>query len=229
MEVLSTKKIEEFLSISSGYGSSPGSGDCYGSGYGCGTRSSHSSGPDSILGYDFGYGYGSGSGSIYGFGYGEGCGHYGDNIGNFNGVKVYQVDQMPTIFCSIHGNSAQCMILNQDFTLTPCFVVKSNDMFAHGKTLHEAMSALQDKLFQKYPPKERVAKFREEFPDFNTPIDAVVLFDWHHKLTGSCEMGRLSFCKNHNINLETDTFTVNEFIELTQNSYGGEIIKLIKR
>jgi hypothetical protein len=192
MEILSTKKIEEFLSISSGYGygdsSNSGSGDCYGSGYGYGTRSGHSSGPDHVIGYGYGYGCGSGSGSIHGFGYGEGWDHYDDNISNFNGAKVYQVDHVPTIFCSIHGNSAQCMILNQDFTLTPCFVVKSNNMFAHGETLHKAMSALQDKLFQKCPPKERVAKFCEEFSDFNTPIDATVLFDWHHKLTGSCEM-----------------------------------------
>ena len=40
-------------------------------------------------------------------------------------------------------------------------------------------------------------------------------------------MGRESFAKDHNINIQTDTFTIYEFIELTKDSYNGENIKLL--
>ena len=40
-------------------------------------------------------------------------------------------------------------------------------------------------------------------------------------------MGRDNFIQNHNINLD-DEFTVKEFIEITENSYGGTIIKALK-
>ena len=40
-------------------------------------------------------------------------------------------------------------------------------------------------------------------------------------------MGRESFVKNHDLNME-DEFTVDEFIELTENDYGSEIIKKLK-
>lgn len=51
------------------------------------------------------------------------------------------------------------------------------------------------------------------------------LFYWHHVLTGSCEQGRLSFCINKGIDIEKDSFTIYEFIELTKESYNGDIIK----
>lgn len=40
-------------------------------------------------------------------------------------------------------------------------------------------------------------------------------------------MGRDNFVNNHGLNLE-DEFTVKEFIRLTENDYGGEIIKQLK-
>ena len=49
----------------------------------------------------------------------------------------------------------------------------------------------------------------------------------HHYLTGSCEMGREAFVKRHGIDLDK-TYTVEEFIELTEDDYGGEIIKNLK-
>ena len=50
-------------------------------------------------------------------------------------------------------------------------------------------------------------------------------FEWHNKLTGSCEMGRKSFAKNHDIDLNKDEFTVEEFIELTKNDFGRKVIE----
>ena len=54
-------------------------------------------------------------------------------------------------------------------------------------------------------------------------------YDWHHKLTGSCEMGRNEFAKDHGIDLDNDMMTVDEFIKLTENAYGGEIIRKLKK
>lgn len=49
--------------------------------------------------------------------------------------------------------------------------------------------------------------------------------DWHHRLTGSCMAGRKAFCLNHQIDLEHDSFTVDEFILLTKDDYGGAVIR----
>lgn len=54
-------------------------------------------------------------------------------------------------------------------------------------------------------------------------------FDWHHRLTGSCNMGRQEFAKEHNIDIENGEMTVAEFIKLTRDSYGGEVIRTLER
>ena len=70
--------------------------------------------------------------------------------------------------------------------------------------------------------------FRDRFPDFDEPVPAKELFDWHNTLTGSCLMGRKQWCRDNNINVDTDAFTVMEFIRLTKDSFGGNTIaKLI--
>lgn len=56
---------------------------------------------------------------------------------------------------------------------------------------------------------------------------ASVFYDWHHRLTGSCEFGRNEFIKHHNISLD-DMMSVKEFIELTENAFGGEVISQLK-
>ena len=52
-------------------------------------------------------------------------------------------------------------------------------------------------------------------------------YEWHHYLTGSCKMGRKSFMQDRNITFD-DMYTVDEFISMCENSYGGEIIKELK-
>lgn len=74
------------------------------------------------------------------------------------------------------------------------------------------------------PIEDRIVLFNSTYPDRNKPIPAKELFDWHNILTGSCLMGRKEWCRSHGINIEQDSFTVNEFIKLTKNSYGGVII-----
>ena len=207
-------KIKNFLNLSSGSGygsgddSGSGSGDDSGSGYGYGS------------GDDSGSGSGDDSGSGYGYGYGDDS---GDGVKEVNGDTVYIVDYVPTIIKSVRDNIAQGFILQRDLTLKPCYIVKEQNMFAHGDTLHDAFTALQEKLYDNSTEEERIEAFRKKFPEYDTLYPNRDLFAYHHVLTGSCRMGRESFCKDKGIDLDGST-TVREFVELTKDSYGGDVI-----
>jgi hypothetical protein len=198
------KRIEAFLSVDFGDGN--------GNGYG--------------YGYGYGNGYGDGNGDGYGDGNGDGNGN-GNGIAEMEGHKVYDVDNVNTIITSIHGNVAQGYILENNVYLKPCYIVKEGNHFAHGETLHDAYAALQEKMYDDSTEEERIAAFKEKFPEYNVPYDNADLFTYHHILTGSCRMGRENFVKNHGLSLDGKT-TVKEFIELTKGSYGGDIIKNLK-
>ena len=241
------EQIREFLSIYSGFGSGSGYGDGSGFGFGSGFGSGYGDGSGFGSGFGsgdgdgygdgdgdgygdgsgFGSGFGSGSGSGSGSGYGDGSGS-GYGIKTFNGDKVYIIDDIPTIIKHVHDNVAKGYILNDDFTLTETFVVKENGKFAHGETLHEAFASLQEKLYDDSTEEERLEAFKKHFPDFTKKVSAKELFHWHHVLTGSCKQGRLAFCINKGIDIDKDAYTVHEFIELTQDSYGGDIIRKLK-
>nr|DAU53697.1 MAG TPA: hypothetical protein [Caudoviricetes sp.] len=230
METLETR-IKAFLNIISGdgYGSGDGSGDGYGSGDGSGDGSGYGSGDGygSGSGYGYGYGYGDGygSGDGDGYGYGDGSGDgYGYGIKNLNGDKVYVIDDVPTIIKSVRDNIAQGFILNRDLTLRPCYIVKEQNHFAHGDTLHDAFTSLQEKLYDDSTEEERIEAFRKKFPAYDTPYPNRDLFAYHHVLTGSCRMGRESFCKDKGINLN-DSTTVRQFVLLTKDSYGSVTIR----
>jgi hypothetical protein len=235
-------KIEDFLNISSGSGSGYGSGS--GSGSGDGSGSDYGSGSGSGSGSDYGYGDGSGDGygSDYGYGSGSGSGDgsgsdygYGSGSGSGYGLKsinhkrIYRIDGCQTIVESVHGNLAKGYIVRDNLTLKECYIAKGENYFAHGYTAHEALSALRDKIFNQLPIETRIEKFKAEYPDFNAKIPAKELFDWHHRLTGSCKAGRMEFVRRHDIDLDKDKFTVNEFISLTCNDYGGDIIQQLSQ
>ena len=202
-------KIKAFLDPGSGYSYGSGSGDGNGSGDGSGSGS----------GDGFGYGYG----SDYGDGYGNGSG-YGSGIEEFNGNKVYMIDDTPTLLYSIHDNVAKGAILRSDLTLEPCFIVKGSGHFAHGETLRQAMDALADKILDGMPEEERIAAFVKAHPEYRKPYPNEDLFRWHHNLTGSCEMGRKAFVNDRGLNLDGET-TVEKFVELTKNAYNGSVIR----
>ena len=196
-------KITEFLALPNGNGSGSGDGACNGSGDGDGD----------------GYGFGSGNGFGNGFGYG-----YGDCVKSFVGQSVYMIDDVQTIIHHVHGNIAKGAILNSDLTTTPCYIVKSGDLFAHGETLREAQAALLEKQFEDMSEDERIEAFLNEI-DIEKRYPTSVFFDWHHRLTGSCEMGRKAFAADHEIDLENGTMTAMEFIELTKDAYCGSVIR----
>lgn len=190
-----------------GYGDGDGSGDCYGDcngdgyGYGCGS------------GYSSGHGYCTGSGSGSGY-----------DLKSFNGQPVDVIDDVPTILTHIIGNVAKGFIVCADFSLAPTFVCKQGNTFAHGETLHKAREALLEKLFDDMPTEERIAAFCKEFkPGVKRP--ATDFFSWHHRLTGSCEQGRREFARQHDVDIDSDELTPEEFFALTRYSYGGSIIR----
>ncbi len=234
MDVL---RIKQFLSDGNGngYGNGYGNGNGYGYGYGNGNGNGNGNGYGNAGGNGGGYGYGYGGGNGYGYGYGDGYGGgNGNGYGNGGGIKsingydVYRVDDTPTIFTHIHGNVAKGYILEQNVILKPCYTVKGNGYFAHGETLREAQKALEEKIIDNMDIDEKINLFKENFPDVNKKYAVKDFYQWHHNLTGSCEMGRKSFANSHRIDIDNDVMTVNEFIALTENAYCGEIIKELK-
>ena len=121
---------------------------------------------------------------------------------------------------------AKGYILESDLTLVPCYIAKGNGYFAHGVTATKAVEALRSKIFENTNPDEAITAFMDKFKP-GEKYSGTEFFEWHHYLTGSCEMGRESFVRNHGLNLE-DKITVDEFIALCENDYGGDIIKQLK-
>lgn len=237
MEML-TEEVKRFLDFDqgsgSGYGSGggDGSGGCYGEGFGRGNGSGERYGYGTGCGsgsiYGSGRGYGSGSGS--GSGYGTGCGYYyGDDHGllYFDGKPVHRIDSVPTVILHVKGNLAKGFIVNRDLTTERCYVAKSGNMFAHGKTIKETQEALHKKIFANMGTDEKIDAFMREFkPGAKYP--AKLFYEWHNKLTGSCEFGRNAFVRNHGIDLENGMYTPEEFVDITKDDFGGDIIKQIK-
>ena len=210
--------LKEFLSAGDGYGDGYGyGGDGDGSGYGDG--------------YGYGYGYGDGAGYGDGYGYGSGSGSgYGDGIKSINGCPVCLIDGVYTVVYQLHGDIAKGAILSGDLSLEPCYVVKRDGAFAHGGTLHEAQEALISKLFDTLPEAERIDAFCEEFKNLDAVYPVRTFFEWHHRLTGSCEAGRRAFAKDHALDIENGTMSVRDFLNLTKDAYGGSTIrKVLKR
>ena len=211
------EKIKEFLAVNSGYGSGYGSGDGFGYGFGDGDGYGNGSGDGS--------GYGNGSGYGYGDGYSSG---YGDGIKSINGETIYIIDCVPTLIDHVKGNFAKGRILKDDFTFERCYVAKQDGYFAHGKTLREAMEALRDKIFEDMPEEDRIAEFIKAHK-WGEKYSAVDFYDWLHRLTGSCDMGRREFATSHGFKVtEDELLTVKEFIDLTKNSYGADVIRRLE-
>lgn len=166
-------------------------------------------------------GYGDGSG--YGSGDGDGDGY---GIKSVNCLTCMRIDGILTAITIVKGNVAKGFMVGSDLTMSPCFIVKSGHMFAHGHTLRDAMSSLRDKLFDEMPERDRIFAFVESHKP-KTPYPNKDLFDWHHKLTGSCLAGRNEFVSQHGIDLDGET-TPEEFIRLTEHAYGGDVIRKLK-
>ncbi len=235
-----SQEVLDFLQVDEcHYCSSSDSGFSDGSGYGYGYHSGDGSGHH----YGDGSGYGSGScdglvdGSGWGAGYssdycnddGSGSGSgYGSIIEAINGIVVQNIDNIPTIIESVHGNFAKGYILKDDLTPKSCYIAKFGNNFAHGDTLKDAFCDAREKYNENAPIEERIARFNKQYPDRDKKVPAKELFSWHHVLTGSCLAGRKYFCEEHDLDYENGEYSVNEFIALTKDAYNGYIIRMLK-
>lgn len=238
-----------------GCGYNDGSGDGYGGGfgdgYGFGNDTGYGYGLGHISGYGSGTSYASGAGHVSGAGVGSG---YGDGTGcgtgdgngfsgdyddtwlggnsdnlcikKLNNSNVCLIDGVNTIILHVKDNIAKGEIINKDLSTTPCYIVKGNGYFAHGKTIKEAQNSLVEKYMRDMNEDDVIEKFMSVF-EKNKKYKCSEFFKWHNYLTGSCEMGRKSFMKNHEIKM-SDEFTVDEFIDLTINDYGSSVIENLK-
>ena len=93
--------------------------------------------------------------------------------------------------------------------------------------MRDAQNALEEKLFQDLDVEERIEMFMKQFQT-GKEYPAKDFYEWHNKLTGSCEMGRKAFAQDHDINIETDEMTVSDFINLTRNAFGGSVIRQLE-
>jgi hypothetical protein len=216
MEIQLKHFLRPLLQLSDGYGSG------YGYGYGYGNSSGYGNGYGN--GDGDGNGYGSGNGNGYGSGYGSGDGD-GSGIKTINNQIIHIIDNIQTIIKSVKNDVAKGFILQKDLSLKPCYVVRNDYYYTHGNTLKEALQSLEDKTLLNLSIPQRIENFKNQFKDFNKKVKASLLYNWHFKLTGSCKMGRDNFCIEKNIDLTKDKLTIFEFIELTKNSYNGNIIK----
>ena len=222
-------KIRGFLNVSYGDGSG------YGDGYGDGSGYGYGSGSGSGDGYGSGYGSGDGEGSGYGDGDGDGSGDgsgsgYGDGSGSgikkIKNMDIYMIDGVPTIITQLRANVAKGLIVKRDLTEEPTYVVKIGNSFAHGATLRKAREEAISKEFEDMPEAARLEAFREEFaPGEKRTVGDY--YEWHHRLTGSCTQGRDAFAAEHQLKMG-DLLTPEEFITLTENAYGGNIIRKLK-
>ena len=203
-----------------GFGSGKGSDGGYGFGHGSSVGSGFGSG-SSDDGSGFGSEYGLSPGPDFGFGYGNG------DVTELNGNIVDYIDNVPTIIIQVHGNFAYGYIVKEDLTLESCFIAKVGNSFAHGKTLKEAVTDAKAKETKRLPIEERIEKFIEIFGPLDSEHTGKEFYDWHHILTGSCRMGRDGFCESHNIDL-AQKYSVRYFLNITKDSYGGDVIKSIK-
>lgn len=219
-----------------GDGSGVGSGCVYGSGIGddagsgFGDGSGYGSGVGDGSGFDGYGGVGGGKGSGIGSPTGSGVGCiYGTNskITRINGQQVYNIDGVNTVISKVRGNVAHGDIVLNDLSFVPCYVVRGEGYYAHGKTLTEAREALMKKILGGENKEERIARFIRRFPKDKVQ-KGTEYYEWHHILTGSCKMGRDNFVKSRDLDLSKE-YTPAEFIRLTKESYGGDIIKDLEK
>ena len=105
--------------------------------------------------------------------------------------------------------------------------------YVYGKTQSEVKKKLKDREQVNSSSKpsqitveEWVREYLEKFKK-NEKYPGTEFFEWHHYLTGSCLMGRNAFVRNHGLDLKA-MYTVDEFIALCEDDYGGKIIKELK-
>lgn len=246
MDLQQIEKIKSLLNCyghGSGEGmgaiSGAGRGFCGGFGYGDGGGFGGGEG----AGRGYGRGEGSGAGCGEGEGEGEGAGRgvgrrggYGYGAGNCYG-EIWKLDNKLCLIADIDNTRTALHSIKKvdnfhiltgfivgDDSLSKTYVVVRNGYFAHGETIKDAMQDCLHKELSSLNFDDMVSKIKSTY-DLSNKIPAQELLLIHRAVTGSCRQGCQEWINQHRIDLDRDSFTMNEFYDLVKTSYGSDSIR----
>ena len=140
------------------------------------------------------------------------------------GSPVHYIDALPCVIRSIKRDVAMVDVIDvNSFETSQMFVAKHGGLFAHGKTIEDAMEAAQAKWAETRSIEDRMEEFKGHFKK-GVEYDANLFYKWHSILTGSCQSGKDFWVKQQGFDL-TNPMTVAQFFNLTKDVYGGNIIR----
>ncbi len=230
-QIPSQQEIERFLAVkpySMDYGFGCGKGAGYKDGTGFGVDESKENRPDRSNG-SCGEGAGKGWNNGYEDGRGFGCGEgVNIDISFINGYPIRFINNLCTLIYQIRGNYAKGAITDDELNITPCFIARVDNCFAHGSTLHEADRIAQAKALENSSFEERIQRFIEKYPDPDKPVPFADLFNWRNILTDTYRRGHKQFVKRHNLDADAK-YTPRFFIELTQKAYSKKEISALTK
>ena len=117
-------------------------------------------------------------------------------------------------------------MVNDDLTLSPCFIARVGDHWAHGETAREALRDAQAKHAEDSSDEERIEAFWKQF-NRTDRYTGHQLLAAHRALTLSCEMGCAHFVKSQAIDLDA-SFAVDEFIDITKDAFATDLMRQLK-
>ena len=147
-----------------------------------------------------------------------------EDIKTLNGHIVDFVGGKPTIITLINGIIAEGYIVGNDLTLNPCYLVRVGNTFTHGSTLEEAILRAGLKVRNRKPIEQLVQEFVDEFGTLDSRHKGMEYYVWHCVLTYSSQFMRDLFCRVNKIDLN-QLYTVRQFLQMTANVYGGDVIR----
>jgi len=147
----------------------------------------------------------------------------------YKGQRIYEIDGIPCVFKSINKSLlfAKVAVINsKDLSSSLQFVFKFNNFFAHGGSLKQAKSDAEAKYYSQLDFPARIKEFNSTFKQ-GVKYNAQLFYNWHTTLTGSCSSGKARWVKERGFDLKSK-ITIEEFVNLTKDSYGGNVIKQLK-
>ncbi len=143
------------------------------------------------------------------------------------GNRVYYIDEIPCVINSIKSDYALVEVIEYNgLNTSSMYVAKKDGFFAHGHTLEEAIKDANEKWMVSQTVEEKIEQFKIQFKK-GILYKAQLFYDWHTLLTGSCKAGKDMWISQKGISLEGD-MTVAQFIDITKNEYGAEIIRRLQ-
>ena len=108
----------------------------------------------------------------------------------------------------------------------PFFAIKDDDKIGIGASYGHASDVLLMKQTIGISEEQRLSEFIESH-EKDKSYTVENLWDWHRYLTLSCYSGGERFRDEHGLKME-DLMSIQHFISITENDFGGHIIKKLK-